>query len=69
MQYNKNGSETISFIKMHGLGNDFMIIDARTRNIKISGNMVRSLSHRNFGVGFDQLVVLYAPDNQKLLEN
>ncbi|MEE2773762.1 MAG: diaminopimelate epimerase [Pseudomonadota bacterium] len=68
MQYNKKQAlETISFIKMHGLGNDFMIIDARTRNIKISGNMVRSLSHRNFGVGFDQLAVLYAPDKSEVI--
>ena len=47
-----------SFIKMHGLGNDFMIIDARDQSPKISSNLARSLGHRNFGIGFDQLAVI-----------
>ena len=48
----------IPFIKMHGLGNDFVIIDSRNGGPKISPNLVRNLSHRNFGVGFDQLAII-----------
>ena len=46
------------FIKMHGLGNDFVIVDARDGRSKISTDLVRSLAHRNCGIGFDQLVVV-----------
>ena len=51
----------VKFCKMHGLGNDFMIIDARKSEPNIDGNLVRALSNRNFGVGFDQLAVVYNP--------
>lgn len=48
----------IPFFKMHGLGNDFVIIDVRGGGPKISANLVRSLGHRNYGIGFDQLAIL-----------
>lgn len=47
-----------SFIKMHGLGNDFVILDSRLGGPKISSALARSLGHRNFGIGFDQLVII-----------
>ena len=47
-----------SFIKMHALGNDFVIIDTRDGGPEISKELVRHLSHRNFGVGFDQLALI-----------
>ena len=46
------------FLKMHGLGNDFVIIDAREDDIDISAGAARALGNRHFGVGFDQLVVM-----------
>ena len=46
---------------MHGLGNDFMIIDAREDEILLTEHIVRILSNRNFGVGFDQLAVIQKP--------
>ena len=46
------------FVKMHGLGNDFMVVDSRNGGPKISSNLARSLGHRSFGVGFDQLAVI-----------
>ena len=48
----------IPFIKMHGLGNDFVIIDSRGRGEEISSHLVQSLSHRNYGIGFDQLAII-----------
>ena len=46
---------------MHGLGNDFMIIDARDDEVVIDQYFVKALSNRNLGVGFDQLAVIYEP--------
>jgi len=52
-------NKTFRFSKMHGLGNDFMIIDARKNEPNVNKNLVRALSNRNLGVGFDQLAVVY----------
>ena len=48
----------LPFLKMHGLGNDFVIIDARATEILITAETARAIGHRNFGVGCDQLAVL-----------
>ncbi|MEE4188882.1 MAG: diaminopimelate epimerase [Roseobacter sp.] len=48
----------LPFMKMHGLGNDFVVLDARARNIDVSPALARALGDRHRGVGFDQLVVL-----------
>lgn len=48
----------ISFIKMDGLGNDFVLIDARAKKIKLSAKDICALGDRRTGVGFDQLFVL-----------
>ena len=45
-------------MKMHGLGNDFVVLDARTFSYDINKKLIISLSDRNRGVGFDQLVVI-----------
>ena len=48
-----------SFIKMHGLGNDFIVLDARTDALPaLDGAMVRALADRREGIGCDQLIVL-----------
>ncbi len=49
------------FSKMHGLGNDFMVVDCITQNIFFSPDLIRRLANRNTGVGFDQLLVVEAP--------
>lgn len=46
------------FIKMHGLGNDFVIFDARKKPLKLTRERVRAISDRRFGVGCDQLIVI-----------
>ncbi|CAE6886058.1 6- diaminoheptanedioate (L [Vibrio sp. B1REV9] len=49
------------FSKMHGLGNDFMVVDCITQNVFFSQDLIRRLADRNTGVGFDQLLVVEAP--------
>ncbi len=51
----------INFSKMHGLGNDFMVIDNVTENVFITPEQVRKLADRNFGIGFDQLLIVEPP--------
>lgn len=46
---------------MHGLGNDFMVVDARRACFDLSGKQVRALADRRTGVGFDQLVTIEPP--------
>ena len=48
----------LSFIKMHGLGNDFVIIDARGAPVAITADDARAIADRRTGVGCDQLIVL-----------
>jgi len=51
----------ISFAKMHGLGNDFMVVDAISQNIFLTEGQIRRLSNRHTGVGFDQLLLIEPP--------
>ena len=51
----------IEFTKMHGLGNDFMVINQVTQNIQINSEQIRRLSDRHTGVGFDQLLMVSPP--------
>jgi len=48
----------LPFIKMHGLGNDFVVIDARAGAAPVSAGLARALADRHRGVGFDQLAVI-----------
>ena len=49
---------TIPFLKMHGLSNDFVIVDGRGRDWPVEAGMARALAHRKTGIGCDQVVVL-----------
>jgi diaminopimelate epimerase len=46
------------FLKMHGLGNDFVILDSRSEDLNLSPDRIKHISDRHFGVGCDQLIVL-----------
>lgn len=48
----------IKFSKMHGLGNDFIVIDAMSRDIPGIAGKLKKLSDRRFGIGFDQALIL-----------
>ncbi|MDX1398057.1 MAG: diaminopimelate epimerase [Oceanospirillum sp.] len=51
----------LKFTKMHGLGNDFMVVDLVSQRAKIFPDQVRQLADRNFGIGFDQLLIVEPP--------
>jgi len=51
----------MTFTKMHGLGNDFVVIDAINQSISLSEQQIRKLADRNFGIGFDQLLMVDKP--------
>jgi len=51
----------MKFTKMHGLGNDFVVIDAVTQNVRITASMVRRLADRKTGIGCDQVLVVEPP--------
>ncbi|MBK8452897.1 MAG: diaminopimelate epimerase [Thiofilum sp.] len=48
----------LQFVKMHGLGNDFMVIDGVRQQVQLSNEQVKHLGDRHFGVGFDQLLLV-----------
>ena len=49
-------------MKMHGLGNDFVVVDARHQPFSIVNSVIKSIADRNRGVGFDQLAVIETKD-------
>jgi diaminopimelate epimerase len=51
----------LDFIKMHGLGNDFLVFDATDSTPLPTGAQLRALADRHTGIGFDQALVLGAP--------
>jgi len=51
-------SNNLPFMKMHGLGNDFVVIDAREGEVVLSKKIISGIADRHFGVGFDQLAVI-----------
>jgi diaminopimelate epimerase len=48
----------LPFMKMHGLGNDFVVIDERGTAPRVTGGLALALADRHRGVGFDQLAVI-----------
>lgn len=54
----------LAFRKMHGLGNDFMVIDARQHNPRLTAQQIGRLADRRTGIGFDQLLQLEDPGRQ-----
>ena len=55
---------TQSFIKMHGIGNDFVIIDTRLKRIDLNRRQVCALTDRHIGIGCDQLILLEKPQDK-----
>lgn len=51
----------LEFTKMHGLGNDFVVIDAINQTVDLSPGQVRQLADRRYGIGCDQLLLVEAP--------
>ncbi len=51
----------LDFTKMHGLGNDFVVIDAISQAVELTPEQIRFLADRHFGVGCDQVLVIERP--------
>jgi diaminopimelate epimerase len=51
----------LKFSKMHGAGNDFVVIDAISQHVDLSAEQVRWIADRHFGVGCDQLLLVERP--------
>ena len=51
----------LRFTKMHGLGNDFVMIDAVTQAVALTPEQARRLADRRFGVGCDQVLIVERP--------
>ena len=60
-QQRRSPGPLIRFTKMHGLGNDFMVVDAISQPFRIRPEVIRELADRNFGIGFDQLLLVEPP--------
>jgi diaminopimelate epimerase len=56
---------TTPFLKMHGLGNDFVVLDARTAALDLTPERRRAIADRRLGVGCDQLIVLELPTERE----
>ncbi|MDH3353642.1 MAG: diaminopimelate epimerase [Chromatiales bacterium] len=48
----------LNFTKMHGLGNDFVVINAITQNIEITSKLACMIADRRFGIGCDQILII-----------
>lgn len=56
----------LRFTKMHGLGNDFVLLDLISQGVHIRPDQIRQLADRRLGVGFDQLLIVEPPDNPEM---
>ena len=52
----------IKFSKMHGLGNDFVVIDGMRQYVALTAEQIRALGDRHTGIGFDQLLLVEPPE-------
>ena len=52
----------IKFSKMHGLGNDFVVIDGMRQYVELTPEIIRALGDRHTGIGFDQLLLVEPPE-------
>ncbi len=57
----RSPATALPFIKMHGLGNDFVVIDARAGGIIMDAARARAIADRHTGIGCDQLIVIEPP--------
>jgi diaminopimelate epimerase len=60
---NKANNMKLSFTKMQGLGNDFVVIDAYSQPISLTNAQIKQIADRHFGVGCDQLLIVEKSSN------
>ena len=49
---------TLKFSKMHGIGNDFVVVDCRAQPLALDAAQIAHMGDRHFGIGFDQLLTI-----------
>ena len=54
----------IKFTKMHGLGNDFVVIDGVRQHINLTTNAIKHIADRNLGIGCDQILLVEPPSDK-----
>tara|TARA_R110002110_G_scaffold65206_4_gene180023 strand:+ start:107879 stop:108745 length:867 start_codon:yes stop_codon:yes gene_type:complete len=54
-------SQKINFVKMHGLGNDFVVLDRITQFFPINRSLIKKIGDRNLGIGCDQILIVDPP--------
>lgn len=54
----------LKFTKMHGIGNDFVVIDAISQIVSLTASQIRQIADRQFGVGCDQLLMVEKPSGK-----
>ena len=57
----------VTFHKMHGLGNDFILLDLRHQDFPITKNVAKQLANRHTGIGCDQILILRKPSTDQHL--
>ncbi len=68
MQENRH-IQNLAFMKMHGLGNDFVVIDSRGGDSVVTSTLARAIGDRNRGVGFDQLAEILSGKDSDIALN
>lgn len=53
----------LNFTKMHGAGNDFVVIDGVRQSVHMTPEMARAIAHRQFGIGCDQILLVDTPSH------
>lgn len=56
----------IKFTKMHGIGNDFVVIDAVRQHINLTTDAIRQIADRNQGIGCDQVLLIEPPSDKNI---
>ncbi|NOY15882.1 MAG: diaminopimelate epimerase [Gammaproteobacteria bacterium] len=56
----------VTFTKMHGLGNDFIVIEALDHAFSATPEQISRLADRHFGIGFDQMLLVEPPTSQEM---
>lgn len=56
----------LKFTKMHGLGNDFIVVDAVSQRVRLTNQQIAQLGDRHFGIGCDQLLIVEAPTRPEM---
>ena len=54
------------FTKMHGLGNDFVVLDAVRQSIRLNADIIKRIADRNLGIGCDQVLVIEPPTDRNI---